>query len=183
MDGLKAIFGMDYTPSFLSCRLLGGGNMQTFMTCVKANLTKMFLQHYQYDKIEEFTLSDGGKIPLTFKGSFDGSSKRPIVFYAPGQCSFNQYGAVRCMIDHLFLGDEEGGPGFDEVLLGYRGIGFWSDGKPVKLTTCRWYTVCSHEDIVEPFRYVYEKYCKPYGRKAFAFGNSFGSNLMINTMK
>ena len=89
---------------------------------------------------------------------------------------------MRCIVDHLVRGDEEGGPGFDVVLLGYRGIGYWADGKPVKLTNCRWYTVNSHDDIVEPFRYVYEKYCKPYGRKALAFGNSFGSNLMINTI-
>ena len=89
---------------------------------------------------------------------------------------------VRSIVDHLHRGDDEGGKGFDVVVLGYRGIGFDSNGKPLKLKTPRMYTALSIEDCVEPFTCVHKKYCQPYGRKAFGLGNSFGSLLMTNSM-
>lgn len=90
---------------------------------------------------------------------------------------------MRAIVDHLHRGDEEGGPGFDVVVLGYRGIGVDSKGEILKLKTPRFYTVCSEIDCVEPFKYVYEKYCKSYGRRAFGLGNSFGSNMMTLAFK
>ena len=87
------------------------------------------------------------------------------------------------ILDHLHRGDDEGGPGFDVILLGYRGIGVNSKGELLKLKTPRFYTTCSVIDCVEPFKYAYEKYCKPYGRRAFGLGNSFGSNLMTLAFK
>ena len=134
--------------------------------------------YYQYDKVEDYFMPDGGHVTLSFRGKFDGTNKRPVIFYCGGQATHNQYGVLRNMLDHLYRGDPEGGPGFDVVFLGYRGLGIDSKGELVRLKTPRFYTVLSGDDCVKPFKYVYEKYCKPYGRRVFGLGNSFGSNLM-----
>ena len=84
--------------------------------------------------------------------------------------------------DHLHRGDKEVGTGFDVVVLGYRGIGFDRNGERFKLKTPRFYSLLSSDDIAESMRHVYEKYCKPFGRRAFALGNSFGSNIMTLAM-
>ena len=40
--------------------------------------------YYQYDQVEDYYMKDGGHVTLSFRGKFDGSSKRPVIFYCGG---------------------------------------------------------------------------------------------------
>jgi predicted alpha/beta-fold hydrolase len=64
--------------------------------------------------------------------------------------------------------------GYDVVVINYRGLA----GAP--LTTPRLYTAYSWEDVLEPMKFVYEKYCVPEGKQAFAMGCSMGSGILGN---
>ena len=53
---------------------------------------------------------------------------------------------------------------FDVVVINYRGM------VGCEMTTPRFYVAESVDDVIAPMNYIYEKYCKPYGRKAMAVG-------------
>ena len=66
--------------------------------------------------------------------------------------------------------------GFDVVVINWRGLA------DCKLTTPKMYTADSWKDLLEPMTFIYEKYCKPHNKKAFAMGCSFGSGLLTCLM-
>lgn len=44
------------------------------------------------------------------------------------------------------------------------------------------YSADSWRDLQEPMQYIYNKYCVPKNKKAFAMGCSFGAALLSNLM-
>ena len=52
----------------------------------------------------------------------------------------------------------------------------------MKLHSPTFYCGSSTSDILEPMEYVYEKYIRPFDRKAFAVGCSMGGNVLINAL-
>ena len=66
--------------------------------------------------------------------------------------------------------------GFDVVVINYRGLA------SAPLTTPRLYTANGWEDVLEPMKYIYEKYCRPHNRKAFAMGCSMGAGILGNLL-
>jgi len=61
------------------------------------------------------------------------------------------------------------------VLINYRGIG-------IELKTPQLYNSYAFKDVQEPMHYVFEKFCKPTGRQAFAVGTSMGANILANLL-
>lgn len=116
MNGLRAIDGLEFQPSFLSCRRLTGGAFQTLMTGLHLNLLKL-APYYPYDKIEDFILTDGGQITLSYKGEFKSDSSRPVIFFLCGQSAHAQRSYMRDFVDKFHQS------GYDVVVIGYRGIG------------------------------------------------------------
>ena len=66
--------------------------------------------------------------------------------------------------------------GFDVVAINYRGLA------KCPLTTPKLYESGSLEDVREPMKSYYEKYCKKSGKKVLAIGCSFGGNLLTNVL-
>lgn len=66
--------------------------------------------------------------------------------------------------------------GFDVVVINYRGLAGAS------LTTPRMYTANDWKDVLHPMKHVYQKYCKPHNKKAFAMGCSMGAGMIGNLL-
>lgn len=104
-----------------------------------------------YDHTEEFTLSDGGKINLDFRGpSFKGEvdEPRPLVIIVAGLTSDSGTGYIQNVVEHLNKGCPEGGEPFEVCVINYRGLG----GQ--ELATPRMYCASSTDDIAEPLQYI-----------------------------
>ena len=52
----------------------------------------------------------------------------------------------------------------------------------MKLHSPIFYCGSSTGDLLEPMEYVYQKYIKPFDRKAFAVGCSMGGNVLVNSL-
>ena len=68
-------------------------------------------------------------------------------------------------------------------MIGNRGFGLDSKFENLKLKTAKFFSGASIHDVIEPISVLYEKYCKPYGKKTFAVGISMGGILLIKVMK
>jgi predicted alpha/beta-fold hydrolase len=178
MRGLRAISGYSFRPSWLSCRCLCGGNGQTLMTAFKDACMKL-ARPYVYDRQEEFTLSDGGQITISYRGEFAADSRRPVLFMLPSNENHAQRGHSRITLDYMYRGGESG-KGFDVVFIGYRGTGDDSKGEFQSCKTPCLYTGNSPRDFIEPMRHLYNKLCRPHGKKAFALGMSNGAINLVN---
>ena len=90
LKGLNAVKHHVFRPSLWSFNWIGSGHCQTMMVAIKNKISSAFFGEISYDKREEFTLSDGGKIYLDFKGaSFvdENVPKRPLVMLCLGLVS------------------------------------------------------------------------------------------------
>ena len=148
MNGLRAIDGLEFQPSLLSCRRLTGGAFQTLMTGVHLNLLKL-APYYPYDKVEDFILSDGGQITLSYKGDFKPHSNRPVVFFLCGQSAHAQRSYMRDFVDKFHKS------GYDVIVIGYRGVGLDSNFEFSS-------DAASVDDVIEPMTELFDKLCQPY---------------------
>ena len=60
------------------------------------------------------------------------------------------------------------------MVINYRGLA------GCELSTPKLYCSYAYHDILEPMKYVYEKYCKNSDRKVFTIGCSMGANILAN---
>jgi predicted alpha/beta-fold hydrolase len=95
---------------------------------------------------------------------------RPVLFVSPGLTSHSQIPYVKQIVKKMTA------QGFDVVIINYRGLA------DAPLTTPRLYHANGWEDVLEPMKYIYEKYCVPHNKKAFAMGCSMGANILGNLL-
>ena len=118
-----------------------------------------FQKNFEYDKREEFTFKDGGKIYLDFKGKgFDLENKpktfKPVIFFCIGLASHSKTGNILDIVEHLVKGYEsDPNSSFDVVVINWRGLG------GMKLQTPLFYCGSSTGDLLEPMEHIYKKYC------------------------
>jgi predicted alpha/beta-fold hydrolase len=93
-----------------------------------------------------------------------------------GLASHSKSGFILDIIEHLINENNDSGTSFEVVVINWRGL------SGMKLQTPTFYCGSSTSDLLEPMEYVYEKYCKPYNRKAFAVGCSMGGNVLVNSL-
>uniref|UniRef100_A0A7S3IXJ0 AB hydrolase-1 domain-containing protein n=1 Tax=Strombidium inclinatum TaxID=197538 RepID=A0A7S3IXJ0_9SPIT len=146
------------------------------MNMVKENFEKRVYGEYEYDKMEIFTLKDGGQIQVHFKGSIfrnpSDTNSAPLLFVMPGLTSHSQSGYVRNMVDTAHS------QGYQVILISYRGIG-------IPFTTPSLYCGNSIDDIYEPMKAMSQRYgqdSQGNKRKVFAIGASLGGTLLANAL-
>jgi uncharacterized protein len=66
--------------------------------------------------------------------------------------------------------------GFDIAVISHRGM------YGCKLSSPRLYHASSTIDLREPMNDIYQRFCKPYGRKLMAVGCSLGANRLACTL-
>ena len=93
-----------------------------------------------------------------------------MLFVSPGLTSYSHTPYVQQIVKQMTI------QGFDVVVINYRGLA------SAPLTTPRLYTANGWEDVLEPMKYVYEKYCRPHNKKAFAMGCSMGAGILGNLL-
>jgi predicted alpha/beta-fold hydrolase len=155
LKGIDAIKDSVFRPSLMSFNWLGwGGNIHSFAIKFKQHFRLKMGWNVKYDHEELFTFKDGGQIKLQFKGKgFDKKPKkttsqgRPFIFIIPGNSSTGYAAYVMNIVEEAELN------GFDSVVINKRGLA------GVKLTTPKFYSCVSHQDMVEPMHYVYKKFC------------------------
>jgi len=80
------------------------------------------------------------------------------------------------IVEHLIDDKTDSGVSFDVVVINWRGL------SGMKLQTPTFYCGSSTCDLIEPMEYIYDKFCKPFNRKAFAVGCSMGGNVLVNSL-
>ena len=100
MKGLNAIKSDVYRPNYCSFDSCTDGHCTTILGALR---NRFILSYYDYKYYfeEDFYLSDGGKICLSFKGNFEKNSTGPVVFFAPGCGGHAKCAEVRTSVDRL----------------------------------------------------------------------------------
>ena len=94
----------------------------------------------------------------------------PLLFIVPGIASHSQNMYVRSIVDTASK------RGYDVAVINYRGLA------GADLMSPRLFHAGCHEDILEPMKYIYEKYGRGTGRKVFAIGCSMGGGILANLL-
>lgn len=123
----------------------------------------------KYDKRELFVLPDGGQIYLDFKLAKD---PRPMLFVISGVCSDNQAEDVHSIIREAY----DSRQAYNICMISWRGY------SGAKLVTPKVHNALAVDDIREPMRHVFNKYCKPSGQRAYAIGCSMGATVLANEL-
>ncbi|TNV77592.1 hypothetical protein FGO68_gene4857 [Halteria grandinella] len=157
---------LTFSPSLL----LFNGNLQCIINPFKGNYLKRFMP-FRYSR-ELFVLKDGGTIGLDWlEGIPFEKQGKSIVAIVPGLSSDSN----EVYVVNLVLEAQRNG--FKPVVINYRGA------SNVGLTTGKLYCAGSTDDVREPLRYIYEKYCQNESgrdRPLYLVGNSMGANLTAN---
>ena len=128
-----------------------------------------------YDNQEEFVLSDGGTIIISYKGQsfcdIEGENKQNLILFIVGGLTSDCNTGY--MVNIVKIATENS---YDCVVINYRGM------TGATLTTPQIYNFGSYKDVLEPMKYVYEKYCSQTSRPAFALGCSMGANILTNVI-
>ena len=131
-------------------------------------MSLLFVGQMVYDRKEEFTFKDGGKIYIQYKGkTFDqidastplndtgaqmltneSEQYPPLLFIVPGLTSTGEVSYVKSIVTEAEMN------GYEVVVINYRGL------CGMELATPQLYNSCATEDIKEPMEHVYKKYCK-----------------------
>ena len=75
-------------------------------------------------------------------------NKKPLVFIAPGLTSTGQDIYIISTVKQAIK------EGFEVCIINYRGL------NGLKLATPKFYNANSYNDILEPMKYIYNRYCK-----------------------
>lgn len=92
----------------------------------------------------------------------------PLVVVVPGLTSNGHTSYVKDIVR------QSEANGFEAVVINYRGLA------GVELATPKLYNSMAVDDVLEPMRFVYEKYCEKEKRPTFAIGVSMGANILAN---
>lgn len=91
-----------------------------------------------------------------------------MIFFCPGVTSTSSSIYIRN------FAEASAERGYDTVVINYRGLA------GAELTSPKFCCSSSFMDVLEPMRYVYDKYCRDSDRKVFAIGGSMGANILAN---
>lgn len=123
-----------------------------------------------YDLKQDFTLSDGGLIKLSYKFQKETSSPLPndMLFLFTGILGSDQSLYIANIIE------EASKRNYDICVVSFRGM----SGAPI--VTPKLYNSLSFHDIHEPMQYVIKEFCAHKNQRAYGLGCSLGAKILAN---